>query len=369
MGSAKDIARARLPARIEDMSVADAHALRRVAKRWVRQNANSLPVTCQRISLLGLQARADGVGGTGENAPPHRRQGVLKNRHFGLVGLNGNRKQQPNRSALGGYHDGGRTLRMGRNDQAMARNPRRRHRWVLRNRGQIGACVVADALGNQNLLKEIEDAGRAVDHEIQLHAQGDLRAHQVATLVWQRIEAAIDRVAHSIIQLACQRIVGDGNAVVVKVAAPYRITEGERTRGGVGRLRRLGVSGVFADGQAQGQIVVTDDAHVVVELHCHFNALAHAVGAGCGRGRGDRDALNGRHDRVHAVSAVGSQRLEGSVDVGAAALDGAAHQGTWPGTNAYAVSIVVTRLHGIAESQRPGTAAVQQRCLTLRGTD
>ena len=81
----------------------------------------------------------------------------------------------------------------------MARNPRRRHRWVLRNRGQIGARVVANALGHQNLLKEIEDAGRAVDHEIQLHAQRDLRAHQVTTLVWQRIKAAIDRITHPVL--------------------------------------------------------------------------------------------------------------------------------------------------------------------------
>ena len=163
----------------------------------------------------------------------------------------------------------------------------------------------------------------------------------------------------------CARPCADANAVIVVVAGLHGIAEGQRGGAAAVHVRCLTWRGT----DQQGQRRRSRHMNFPAETYLDFDVLSSAVVGIVFRSGGDLDVLYGRPDRVYAVSAVRGQRLKGSVDVGAAALDGAAHQRTWPGANAYAVSIVVTRLHGIPESQRLGTAALQIRCLPLRGTD
>ena len=343
------------------------------SRRRIRQHANALAAeTRPRVPARGLQARSNRVRSAGENASAHCRQRMLQHRNFGVAGRHGHREEQVDGGILRDNQNVGRTFGLRRDDQAMARHPRRRHVGPIGGRRLIEARVVTQTLRRQDVFVQVEHPRRAAHGEVQGERQRLLRPHQMAALVGQRIDLTLDGFLHAVEDSpAFQGIAADGDAVRVEVAALHGVAEGESARRGARRLHNRGLALVFADRQDEGQIrVAGDDTHVVAVIHRRFDALAGAVGGGCGRAGGDGDALNLWLDGINAVVFIGSERREGTGDVVAGAvLQRAAPQRGDAGANANAVFVVIAGLNDIAEGQCVTAAALDQSGLTRRGTD
>ena len=163
------------------------------------------------------------------------------------------------------------------------------------------------------------------------------------------------RIAHRIGDLAtAQGVRPNADAILVQVAFPHGVAEGQRVLVAVGKR---GLAAGRADLQHEDGIAV--HLHHVVENNCRLHRFADAVGVAAVRV--GSDGGRGRHARRHAVHLVlvirghGVELARGGV--AAAVADVAAAQGRGARADADAVLVHVARLHGVGEQQRRGAAA------------